>query len=142
MLFMIHHCWSIDAQCYRCDGQPNDWRTDSAGGVSSYSGYWSRPIIKVNWIHHLFREHSDVTYTGSPHSGLNQGVRLSYDNFQISPRTPYARFQQIVLVKILWLWVLTIYYVPLCVWYLMFELSVFLFLWHCCTRTISARAAQ
>ena len=66
MLFMINHCWSIDAQCYRCDGQPNDWRTDSAGGVSSYSGYWSRPIIKVNWIHHLFREHSDVTYTGSP----------------------------------------------------------------------------
>ena len=30
----------------------------------------------------------------------------------------------------------------MCVWYLMFELSVFLFLWHCCTRTISARAAQ
>ena len=65
-LFMINHCRSFYAQCYRCDGQPNDWRTDSAGGVSSYSGYWSRPIIKVNWIHHFFREHSDVTYTGSP----------------------------------------------------------------------------
>ena len=84
-----------------------------------------------------------LCWVGGGHSGLNQGVRLSYYNFQISPRTPCTISTDCfaetpVTVSSVHL----LYYVPLCVWYLMFELSVFLFLWHCCTRTISARAAQ
>ena len=78
---------------------------------------------------------------GRGHSGLNQRVRLSYYGFQVSPRTlctiPTDCFAETP--------VTVSFDHILCTFWsinMMFELSVVLFLWHCRSRTISARAAQ
>ena len=57
IIALLEH-WCPGLQVWWTTEWLKDWLSC---GVSSYSEYWSRSIIKVNWIHHFFREQSDVT---------------------------------------------------------------------------------